>query len=229
MTKALILDVESTGLDEPQVIEYGAMPVWFTQGGILGFSDIHVSRHMPTKPISAGAMGTHGIIEEDLVGCPPFSLEQVGFECEYLIGHGIDYDWKALGEPDVKRIDTLAFSRHLWPELDSHKLMAMVFHIDRQEGKRFFAGAHSVSTDVQAAAFLLIHILAEIGKRGNLVTDMATLWGMSEFARIPTIIGFGKHKGTAIKDLPSDYCQWYQRQAETDQCLIKAMQKAGKI
>jgi exodeoxyribonuclease X len=54
---------------------------------------------------------------------------------------------------------------------------------------------------------------------------MASLYQMSEIARIPKIITFGKHKGTEIKDLPADYVQWLLRQDDLDPYLVKALNK----
>lgn len=50
------------------------------------------------------------------------------------------------------------------------------------------------------------------------------LWVISEKARIPTIMPFGKHKGVAIKDVPADYKRWLMKQPDTDQYLLKAIQ-----
>jgi len=49
------------------------------------------------------------------------------------------------------------------------------------------------------------------------------LFLMSEQARIPKKMPFGKHKGTLIKDLPADYIAWYQKQADADPYILKAM------
>ncbi|EXR37014.1 hypothetical protein J668_2749 [Acinetobacter baumannii 1276470-86] len=42
----------------------------------------------------------------------------------------------------------------------------------------------------------------------------------------PTTINFGKHKGTAIAELPKDYIQWLLRQDELDVYLRKALESA---
>jgi exodeoxyribonuclease X len=47
---------------------------------------------------------------------------------------------------------------------------------------------------------------------------------MSEKARIPTIMPFGKHKGEWISQVPSDYKQWMLRQDNVSEYLRKALQ-----
>ena len=41
---------------------------------------------------------------------------------EYLVGHNVDYDWKVIGQPEIKRICMLALCRSFFPALDSHSI-----------------------------------------------------------------------------------------------------------
>ena len=50
------------------------------------------------------------------------------------------------------------------------------------------------------------------------------LWEMSEKARIPTIMPFGKHKGESISQVPTDYKQWMLRQDNVSEYLRKALE-----
>ncbi len=56
---------------------------------------------------------------------------------------------------------------------------------------------------------------------------MKKLYIASEEARIPQIINFGKHRGTAIADLPADYVQWLLRQEDLDPYLRKALENTS--
>ena len=56
------------------------------------------------------------------------------------------------------------------------------------------------------------------------IQDIEQLYLASEEARIPKTISFGKHKGTAIQDLPIDYIQWLLRQEDLDTYLRKALE-----
>ena len=67
-----------------------------------------------------------------------------------------------------------------------------------------------------------MHIIANLG-----IQTVEELYVASEDARIPKMITFGKHKGTAIKDLPSDYANWLLKQDELDPYLRTALEKSG--
>ena len=56
------------------------------------------------------------------------------------------------------------------------------------------------------------------------IQNIEELYIASEEARVPKSITFGKHKGTAIQDLPADYIQWLLRQEDLDPYLRKALE-----
>ena len=51
----------------------------------------------------------------DLIDCDPSYTVKLPPDAEYIIGHNVDFDWKALGQPNVKRICTQALARHGCP------------------------------------------------------------------------------------------------------------------
>ncbi len=214
--KAIIFDTETTGTVEPAMCEAAWLEVDAPRTLLAGQQ--FTSRFNPGKPIEFGAMAVHHITNEDVAGQPDpmeFSLPE---EVEYIIGHNIDFDWKVIGEPKVKRICTLAFSRKLWPD-DSHTLGAMLYRLEGVSARATIQGAHSALADVQMCRILLTHIIDRIGEPA----DWDALWKLSEEARIPDVMAFGKHKGTKIKDVPRDYKQWLLRQPDIDQYLAEAL------
>ena len=56
------------------------------------------------------------------------------------------------------------------------------------------------------------------------VSTLDELWRMSEKARIPSHMTFGKHKGVAIVDIPKDYKTWLLNQDNVDSYLRKALE-----
>jgi DNA polymerase III epsilon subunit-like protein len=145
--------------------------------------------YRPKKPIALGALATHHIIADDLTDCVPWPgkwMPPAGVE--YMVGHNVDFDWKAIGQPDVKRICTLALARHVWPDLDSHKLGALIYHIlDHREARVRLRGAHSASTDIVLCHLVLLRLIDLTGAK-----TWPDLWALSEFARYPTHLTFGK-------------------------------------
>jgi exodeoxyribonuclease X len=213
----IIFDTESTGLKEPHLIEAAWLRVP-DPNNLVPDATFH-QRYNPGKPIELGALATHHIMDEDLVDCPPYS-EFALPPCEYLIGHNIDYDWGVIGKPAVKRIDVLALSRHYFPQLDSHKQSAMLYHFVRPQARELLKQAHSAEADVWNCLTILGHLIALIPSESVTWEDV---WHRSEHARIPTVMTFGKHKGAAIKDVPADYKRWLLGQPDVDQYLAKAL------
>jgi len=125
---AIILDTETTDTESPQVIELAYIQM---QAPVSRDSDILVRRRFrPSKPISLGAMATHHIIPADLVDEPEWPGRwDLPEGVQYLVGHNIDFDWHAIGSPNVKRICTLALARSVWPEIDSHRLSALMYYL----------------------------------------------------------------------------------------------------
>ena len=218
MNTVIILDSETTDIKEPEpvevaYVEYGDRLDLSTQGRSFR------SLYKPSKPISMGAMAVHHIMDEDLVDAPPSTSFALPEGVEYLIGHNIDFDWKVIGEQaNVKRICTLALSRSLFPDTDSHTLSAMFYLLERETARERLSAAHSALADVLLCADILKHFVCILG-----VTTWEELWLASEAARIPKVMPFGKHKGVPISEVPWDYLQWLSRQTDVDPYLLKAI------
>ena len=221
--KAIIIDTETTGIDQPEVIELAWLgPIDSPSEWLVGSPGVGGGSQLfrPSKPISLGAMAAHHIIDADLEGCPEWQGWQPAEGVDYLVGHNVDYDWRALGCPELRRICTLALSRHIWPTIDSHTLTAMTYHIyQHAHARELVKRAHSAVADVTLCHHLLGRIWLECGRPNT----WEQFWQISERARIPTVMPVGKHKGMPIKDVPRDYKQWFLRQPDVDAYLAKAL------
>lgn len=214
---AIIFDTETTGTASPQIIE--AAWLRLDTPASLHITEQFEQRYRPSQRIALGALATHHIYDEELSDCPPHTDFQLPPDVQYIIGHNIDYDWKVSGQPDVKRICTLALSRSLYPDADSHSQSAMLYLIDRPNARNRLKAAHSALADVQNCRSLLESLLTRCGP----VANWEALWQLSEQARIPKIMSFGKHKGMAIADIPADYKAWLLRQSDIDPYLQAAL------
>jgi len=221
MTEAIILDTETTDKEEGmEVIELA----WESFGG--EFNGCH--RFEPSNGIKWGAMGVHHILPSEVIGqnLEPsrnaYKLLQSGLK--YIIGHNIDFDWKALGCLPIKRICTLAMARSLWPECDSHSLSALTYFTQgpTETTRNKLRSAHSAAADVRLCAELLQTIMT-VAK----ITDLDALYQFSEDARIPKTMTFGKHKGKKIAEVDRGYSNWYRKQPDTDPYLLEAFRRAG--
>lgn len=214
---AYILDTECTGFDEPQLIEAAYRNV----DGSDGFTQ----RYHPGKPISYGAMAVHHIIPDDLLSCPPHYTFKLPDDCEFLIGHNVDFDWNVIGRPPVKKICTLALARDIWLDIDSHTVGALTYFLndDKQVAREMLRYAHSAMADVQLTGHILEAICIELKIEQVDQDALERLVDLSEIASVPAYIGFGKHIGMLFEDVPSSYKDWYLRQSDKDPLVEKAM------
>ena len=213
---AIILDTETTGIDAPEIVE----AAWCRLDGTRDVARDHfVARYKPAKPITLGAMATHHITIEDLADCPPSLSFKLPGGIQYLIGHNVDFDWQAIGSPDVKRICTLALCRKFWPEADSHSQTAMLYLLAIDYARVNARRAHSAADDVLSCEVVLQHILSRL----DYPETWEEVWQQSELARIPEVMPFGKHKGVRIEKVPSDYKRWLLNQPDVDKYLRKAI------
>jgi len=217
MSQAIIFDVEATDKNNAVIIEAASLDVTSLKPFEVG--NPWVQRYNPGKPISLGALATHHILDEELVNCPASSSFRLPAGTKYLIGHNIDFDWVAIGSPDIKRICTLALARSLWPDLDSHTQSALLYFFERETAREQLRSAHSALADVWICSKIVAQIIDKLHP-----VSLDALWEMSEKARIPTVMPYGKHKGELISQVPTDYKQWLLRQDNVSGYLRKALE-----
>jgi exodeoxyribonuclease X len=239
---AMVLDTETTGLHQPQVIELATKgPLEWTQH--TEDLPVSVQRYLPSKPIEPGAMATHGIIMEDLVGCPPSPTApwHPGL-VTHVIGHNVDSDLAVLGNPSVRPICTLILARRLWESEASHKLSTMMYVLfEASMARELTRDAHAAHTDVTNTCLLLDACIYELQSRGHACRNWEDLAQLTLEFRIPLRIGFSKYgpkngqPGTPYPDIPSGMLEWIldpKRVNDMDPWEVKAalreMRKRGE-
>lgn len=213
----VVIDTETTDTNEPELVEVAALTLSDNPCKLKVIAT-YEERFKPTKPITLGAMAVHHIMDEDLIDCKPSAAFVFPGGVDFIIGHNVDFDWEVLGSPAVGRICTLAMSRHLWPELDSHSLSALLYHFERGIARGKLKNAHSAKADCLVCMDVLWHIIKATG-----IDCWHVLWEFSEQARVPKHMPFGKHKGMPIADVPADYIKWLLRQDDVDPYLRQAL------
>lgn len=224
--QAIILDTETHTLNGLP-IEIAYAPIEIENGKLsLDKKQIFDQLYQVGQPISYAAMAVHHILESDLVGQPFYNEFQLPTQTTYIIGHNVDYDIAAIARCGVdvsqlKPICTLALARHVWENAEAHNISALIYLISKgsDKAREMLKGAHRADADIILTANILMHIIHQLN-----IKDIEQLYVASEQARIPKSITFGKHKGTAIQDLPADYIQWLMRQEDLDPYLRKALE-----
>ena len=230
--QAIILDTETHSLNGlPIEIAYAPIQI---QAGKLTLDKSQIFDQLYSigdEKISYGAMAVHHILEQDIVDQPHFDTFQLPSETVYIIGHNIDYDIRTIEKcgvdsSKIKAICTLALARRAWPDAEAHNISALIYMISKgsQRARELLKGAHRADADIILTANILMHIIHRLN-----IQSIEELYAVSEDARIPRTITFGKHKGTAIAELPKDYIQWLMRQDELDPYLRKALENANLV
>lgn len=213
---ALFIDTETTDKDNPEVIQLA----WLSHDRKSKYMNLY----KPTNPITFGAMAVHHILPEDVAESKPSAAAPQDVpEVEFWIGHNVDFDWKALGQPPVRRICTLALCRSLFPEAKSHTLSAMAYFLlgATPTTREMLELAHDAGGDVR----ILVAIYDEIV--GVLKTDhLPDVWELSEEARIPKVWTFGKFKDQPISAADRGYANWYRKTPDPDPYVLEALKRA---
>ncbi|MCO8103363.1 DUF3820 family protein [Acinetobacter indicus] len=228
---AIILDTETHTLNG-YPIEVAYAPIQLQQGKIsLDKSQIFDQFYQVDEPISYAAMAVHHILESDLIDQPHYTSFRLPEETVYIIGHNIDYDIRAIQKcgvdtSHIKAICTLALARLVWPDVEAHNISALIYMISKgsEKARDMIKKAHRADMDIILTANILMHIVHHLQ-----IDSIEALYAASEDARIPRVMSFGKHRGTAIADLPNDYIQWLLRQDELDPYLRKALENTNIV
>lgn len=222
---AIIIDTESTGKIEPIMpVEVGYMYV--DEPGDKP-RDPFVQKYNPGKPIELGAQAVHMIIDDDVQDCPPSSSFVMPDDAEYMIGHNVDYDWKVLNRPQIKRICTLVLARYTWPTLDSHTQTALVLSFNPRAAREWLRQnqSHSALVDIRMCERILNGVIQALkySQWGDEMPTWEQVYQLCESLRVPEIISFGKHNGKRFADLPADYLDWYINKSDNpDPYTMKA-------
>ncbi len=221
--KAIIFDTETTGLNEPEIVS----AAWIdANAGAL--TPITEQRFKPSKPIELGAVATHHIFPDDVKDCPPSSSFKLPEGTTHIVAYNADFDWIAIGSPDVKRIDVCAMARHVFPGLDCYSQTAVFYHLFGMTdlNRRMMRESHGAYADVRACRMIYERILFTIAGVSN-TSDLDEVWRFSEECRVPQVMPFGKHKDLPMSQVPPDYRRWYANctNPPPDPYILKAFEK----
>lgn len=231
--KVAFIDTETTGFIDPIVPVEIAILTPNGPPDDLGGCFEYVARFNPGKDIEYGAVAAHGILPDDVADCPPWASYRPPVP-DYAVGHAVDYDLNAVfGDgktpSTIRRIDTLALSRYVYPDEDSHKLAAMMYVVWGQNAatRDMVHGSHSALVDCKNTAKLCEFLAGHLKIR-----SWEELWQFSELARIPRFMTFGKYgpqkkgtKGAPISEVRRDkgYTKWLLNLDDLDPYLRRAL------
>lgn len=199
----IALDTETTGLlASDEIVEFA----WAELDPDLNILRRDSSLIKPNCPISPSASGVHGITMDKLVDAPtmheyfntvehPFDAEQI-----LMVAYNAPFDRRFVGKyvEITASLCALKLARKIYIDSPDHKLTTLKYYLNLEsEG-----ASHSAAGDVS----ILVSLMRRMCQDTNL--DFFGLYDLADQPTLITKMGYGKHKGMALKDLPANYVRW---------------------
>jgi exodeoxyribonuclease X len=199
-----VVDTETTGIGEKDVI---------VEIAIVTADDKRTTLVNPGDvPVSVEARAAHHITDEELRDAPTLVqlvnrgfFEPLATPDVAIVAHNAEFDLRMLRQSGLEFahrpvICTWRCALHLWPEAPRHGNQHMRYFLDLAVPSLMGAAPHRALPDAVVTRELLLRCL-----------ERATLEELVDYANKPVLLStifFGKHRGTAWADAPSDYLSW---------------------
>ena len=211
-----IIDLETTGIDSTDhVVEVGSVDL-LPDGSIGKFQEYLIK---PPCSIPAEARAVHHISDQDVAQANPWNTVCSTFfdhgNCSNLIAfaaHNAAFDQQWL-PPDLlgnlPLICTYKAAVHIWPDAPRHTNQVLRYWLNLDMDRSLADRAHRALPD----AYVTAHLLRELLKHASI----EELIGLTNEPALLPKVPFGKHRGQAWKDVPTDYLQWIIRQQDMNE------------
>lgn len=216
------IDIETTSTKDPPdaaICEVGWVDVvmeerdggwWPTLKGVKAGFSLIVNAGMP---IDAEARAVHHISDADVRAGVALSdaIPHLTEGADFYAAHSAAYEKKFLAGllGDRPWICTLKAARRVWPNAPAHGLQVLRYWRNLEAGNAW--PPHRAGPDAFLGGLLLVDLI----KSGASVRDMVAWERLPSL--LPGAIRFGKHKGVAWKDAPSDYLEWIVNKSDMDE------------
>ena len=215
-----VIDIETTGMEPPaEVIEIGWQDVLIDDAGAklgpAGSRLFGAERGIPPE-----TSAVHHLTPRMLDGLPPLvaphDLRVGGMPPYVLVAHNCAFEGQWFDEVARTTIDgavipllcTLKAASRVWPEAPGHSNSVLRYWLGMELDPELAMPPHRAQPDAYVTAQILVRLLAEVS-----VEDMVA-W--TEEPRVMPRITFGKHRGSAWPDVPTDYLNWLVLKSEMD-------------
>jgi len=225
MAKYLLFDTETTGIsDEDRIIQIGLMLV-HSKDNIEVYDELCSSE----VDIKLESMEIHNITPDKIENKEPFlstkaysKIQELNNEENYLIAHNINFDLTMLEKEgfinNYTLIDTLRCAKHLYPDMQYHRLQYFryaldLYKIEQNEADKLgiVIKAHDAIGDVLVMKLFLTKLVKRVMED---YPDFNPMVKLAELTKTPVFIKtfkFGKYKGEEIQGVAktdSGYLNW---------------------
>ena len=216
-TTVRVIDTETAGqrLPDDAVIEIGSMD--------LNLLTLESGNRMETLvdpagvAISPGARRVHKIEDAELVGAPPFREAAPPFAtARTYAAHRASFDRARLQFPG-DWLCTWKLALRAFPDAPTHGLQSLVRRLQLRPELPEGSHAHRALYDAVCTVELLAACYRALGPRCDGPKDF--LKRAIRVSREPGLLvrfRFGRHKGMAVREVPTDYLIWMLNEPEMD-------------
>lgn len=209
-----VIDIETSGGSPSEIIEIAAVDVVSHLDGWKA-EPPRAQCFKPLGEISFHAMAIHHLTPADLTDAPALSDQALaafideGPAADILVAHHAAFEARHIPvEVTGTRpwLCTVKAARAAWPEAPGHSNQVLRYWRNLQLAPELAMPAHRAAPDAWVTAHILIDLLKE--------ASVERLIEWNDDARSLERMPFGKHRGKAWPEVPTDYLQWLLDQSE---------------
>ena len=210
-----VIDVETTGVDPAvdRVVEVACIRV--RNGRRLETLSSLVD---PGRAIPAVASAIHHIVDRDVRGAPALAdlAEPLAAMCAdaVVVAHNASFDLRFLPFLAQRpRLCSMRFAMRVIPDAPGYKNQVLRYHLGI-EAPAAESAAHRALGDAAVTSGILGICIERHLARGG-ADDLLGLLADVAGPRALPVLPFGRYRGRAFGDVPSDYLRWIDRESRS--------------
>ncbi len=240
MSKYIFCDLEATGnRDQDRIIQLGLMI--FEKS--INTDPVYIFNELNSTDadMMSEAMELHNITPEMLIGKNDLfstegykTLQELNLPKNVFIAHDAPSDLKMLKKEGFANkltvIDTLKCTKHLFPDLDTHRLQFLRYDLELYKDEITLAEtmnitlkAHDAISDIVVTKLLLKKLIKETENQFGITSESVVVEKLIELSSARVLFqrfNFGKYKGEYIEDVVHsdyDYVLWMRDTLKLDE------------